>query len=218
MIQADYYIRSGDVKRVLIIGAETLSRIYDPYDRDSMIYSDGAGAAILEARESETPVGILSHKTRSDTLDQAYLLRMGASFRSNGESDQDLYMKMDGHKLYQYALRNVPGVVKESLDKAECSLDDIQKVFIHQANAKMDQAILKRIFKLYERNNVPDNIMPMTISWLGNSSVATIPTLLDLVLKGKMENHTVNDGDHAVLASVGAGMNINSMVYRFPGD
>ncbi|GET27814.1 hypothetical protein [Prolixibacter sp. SD074] len=68
MIQADYFLRSGDAKRALIIGAETLSRISDPYDRDSMIYSDGAGATILEAIESDEPVGILSHASRSDML------------------------------------------------------------------------------------------------------------------------------------------------------
>ncbi len=72
IIQADYYIRSGDCQRVLVIGAETLSRIYDPHDRDSMIYADGAGAAIIEARRSDEAVGILAHASRSDTIDHAY--------------------------------------------------------------------------------------------------------------------------------------------------
>ena len=58
--------------------------------------------------------------------------------------------------------------------------------------------------------------MPMTISWLGNSSVATIPTLLDMVLKGKMNGHKISSGDNLVFASVGAGMNINSVIYRMP--
>ncbi|MBW2285725.1 MAG: ketoacyl-ACP synthase III, partial [Deltaproteobacteria bacterium] len=90
------------------------------------------------------------------------------------------------------------------------------KVLIHQANEKMDNAILKRLFKLYNVEDIPENIMPMTISWLGNSSVATLPTLLDLLQRGKLENHKLDSGDLTVFASVGAGMNINAMVYRVP--
>ncbi len=92
---------------------------------------------------------------------------------------------MFGRKLYNYALTNVPGVVKKSLDKAGLDLADVKKVFLHQANAKMDEAILKRLFKLYKVAEIPDGIMPMSISWLGNSSVATVPTLLDLVVRGR---------------------------------
>ncbi|MCK5823627.1 MAG: ketoacyl-ACP synthase III, partial [Bacteroidales bacterium] len=68
IIQADYYIKSGDAKKILVIGADTLSRISDPHDRDSMLYADGAGATVIEAKESDTPIGILAHKSRSDTL------------------------------------------------------------------------------------------------------------------------------------------------------
>jgi len=214
VIQADYYLRSGDATRALVIGAETLSRISDPHDRDSMIYSDGAGATVLEARETDEEIGVLGHAARSDTIDHARLLWMGESYdRSNG--DQTLYLKMYGRKLYNYALTNVPGVVKKSLDRAGLDLTDVRKLFLHQANAKMDDAILKRLFKLYQVSEIPDGIMPMTISWLGNSSVATVPTLIDLVTRGEMDGQKVNPGDTVILASVGAGMNINSVVYRW---
>ncbi len=109
----------------------------------------------------------------------------------------------------------MPGVVKKSLDRAGLDLSDVKKVFLHQANAKMDDAILKRIFKLYKVNDIPEGIMPMTISWLGNSSVATVPTLIDLVARGEMDGHHLVQGDTVILASVGAGMNINSVVYRW---
>jgi len=217
MIQADYYIKSGDAKRALVIGAETLSRISDPHDRDSMIYADGAGATIVEAIISPDNIGmgVLSHAARSDTFKHAYMLRMGKSYNSNCEGDE-LFLKMDGHKLYEYALRTVPEVVKESLVKAGLSLSDIEKVLLHQANEKMDEGILKRLYKLYGEKEIPPYVMPMIISWLGNSSVATLPTLFDLLLKGKLENYEVKKGDIIVFASVGAGMNINSMVYRMP--
>jgi len=211
MILADYYIKSGDSKKVLVIGAETLSRVTDPHDVDSMIYGDGAGATLLEATDQDA--GILSHVTRSDTLENAYLLWIGKSYNPD-HNGNELFVKMHGHEIYKYAARTVPEVVKKSLDEAEVTLTDVKKVLIHQANQKMDEAILERLFKLYNIKNIPDNIMPMTINWLGNSSVATLPTMLDLLQRGKLDNHKLHSGDIVVFASVGAGMNINSMVYR----
>ena len=213
MILADYYIKSGDAQKVLVIGAEALSRVSDPHDIDSMIYADGAGAALVEATDRD--VGILSHVTRSDTLDHAYLLRLGKSYNPAHHGDE-LYIKMDGHDIYKYAVRTVPEVVKICLEKAGFSLTDVKKVLIHQANEKMDEAILARLFRLYKIKNVPDGIMPMTISWLGNSSVATLPTLLDLLRRGALDRHKLESGDIVVFASVGAGMNINAVVYKMP--
>ena len=123
---------------------------------------------------------------------------------------------MQGHEIYKYAVKTVPEVVMRSLEKAGLSLSDVNKVLIHQANQKMDEAILKRLFKLSNVKKVPEHIMPMTISWLGNSSVATLPTLFDLLQRGEIDNHVLHSGDIAVFASVGAGMNVNSMVYRMP--
>jgi 3-oxoacyl-[acyl-carrier-protein] synthase-3 len=216
VIQADYYLRSGDARRALVIGTETLSRVSDPHDRDSLIYSDGAGAAVLEARPGGGDrMGILAHAARSDTLDHARLMWMGRSHNPELE-DNGLFLKMHGRELYEYALTTVPGVVRQSLEKAGLGLGDVHKVLIHQANAKMDEAILKRLFKLYGVREIPEGIMPMTIARLGNSSVATLPTLLDLIRRGKLEGQRLSSGDLVVFASVGAGMNVNSLVYRYP--
>lgn len=214
MIQADYYIKSGDAKKIMVIGAETLSRIYDPHDRDGMLYADGAGATILEAVESDTPVGMLAHKTRSDTFLYSKMLYMDRSFNKNFENPDDIFIKMNGRRLYQYALENVPQAMKECIEKSGLSVHDIKKVMIHQANGKMDDAILERFYKLYDIDEIPEGIMPMTISYLGNTSVATLPTLYDLIVKGKMNNHSINKGDIVVFASVGAGMHINAFVYK----
>lgn len=214
MIIADAYIKSGFMKRGVVVGADVLSRISDPHDRDSMIYADGAGATVVEAVESSEPTGILSHASRSDSVRYASLLTLGKSSNPDYKGDE-LFIKMAGHKLYVYAINNVPGVVKESIDKAGLDLSDIKKVFIHQANEKMDEAILSGIFKLYRNKHIPEGIMPMSIRKLGNSSTGTVPTLLDLVLKGKMEEQEVNEGDYVIFCSVGAGMNINSIVYKW---
>ncbi len=215
LIQADQLVRVGDARRALVVGTETLSRVSDPADRDSMLYADGAGAAVVEAVESGEPVGVLSHLTRSDTLEHARLLRMGPSYDPD-EDPERLFLKMNGRRLYQYALQTVPGVVEESLKRAGLTLGDVSKVLIHQANEKMDEAILRRLFERCGIDEIPDDIMPMTISWLGNSSVATLPTMLDLVRRGELDGHRLGAGDLVVFASVGAGMNVNAVVYRNP--
>jgi 3-oxoacyl-[acyl-carrier-protein] synthase III len=214
VIQGDYFIKSGDARKVLVVGAETLSRVSDPHDRDSMLYADGAGAVVLEARESDRPIGILAHKTRSDTFLHSKMLHMDKSFNAENGHKDDLFLKMNGRKLYQYALETVPQAIKECLEKSNTHLRDIKSVLIHQANGKMDDAILKRLFCLYDITEMPENIMPMTVAWLGNSSVATIPTLLDLILKNRMKEYQIKEGDTIVFASVGAGMNINAMIYK----
>ncbi|MGE5458231.1 MAG: 3-oxoacyl-ACP synthase III family protein [Methanococcaceae archaeon] len=214
VIQADYLIKSGDARKIMVIGADTLSRVSDPHDRDSMLYADGAGATILEAQQSEYPIGILAHKTRSDTLLDSGMLFMDKSYKPDNENKDDIFLKMYGRKLYQYAIEKVPPTIKECLEKCNIQLSEIKKALIHQANGKMDAAILKRLFNLYDIFDVPEDIMPMTISWLGNSSVATIPTLLDLLLKNQLSPHEIHKGDNLVFASVGAGMNINVLIYR----
>jgi len=212
VIWADSMIRAGDIKRAMVIGADTLSRISDPHDRDSLIYADGAGATILEARETKD--GILAHKVRSDTLEHAMMLRMGYSYKDEAFLEA-LFLKMEGRKLYKYALQTVAGSIKECLECAGIDIKQVKKVLLHQANGKMDEAILEALYDLYDAEP-PCGVMPMTISTLGNSSVATIPTMLDLICKGKMREHALAAGDIIVFASVGAGMHINAAVYRVP--
>ena len=210
VIQATAFIKAGMAKKCLVIGAETLSRVVDPHDRDSMIYSDGAGVTILEA--SEEKGGILAHESASFTYDEANYLFFGNSF--NKANDPNVrYIKMHGRKIYEFALSNVPKAMAECLDASGIKIDQIKKILIHQANEKMDEAIIQRFYKLYNKT-APEGIMPMTIHRLGNSSVATVPTLYDALLKGKIENQKIHKGDIILFASVGAGMNVNAIVYQ----
>ena len=214
-IQADYILKSGDAHKILVIGAETLSRVSDPHDRDSLLYSDGAGGILLESRNSGAKQGVLGHKSRSDTSQYSHMLYMGNSNNPCYKKSDRLFLKMNGRKLYQYALEHVPLAIQGCLEKTGLSLDDIDKVLLHQANGKMDEAILERLFSLNGIEQVPEHIMPMTIEALGNSSVATLPTLLDLIQKNELKDQQIEAGDNVVLASVGAGMNINALVYQF---
>jgi 3-oxoacyl-[acyl-carrier-protein] synthase-3 len=216
VIQINAFFKSGLAKKALVIGAETLSRVVDKYDRDSMIFSDGAGATVLECIEttdSNAP-GILSFSAQSHSTEEANYLNLGKS-NFPGSDPRIRFIKMKGRKIYEYSMIHVPAAMKDCLDKSGVDISEVKKVFIHQANEKMDEAIIKRFYQLYNQP-VPHNIMPMNIHLLGNSSVATVPTLFDMVRKGMRQGHELNSGDVLLFASVGAGMNINALCYRMP--
>jgi 3-oxoacyl-[acyl-carrier-protein] synthase III len=212
VMQADAFFKAGMAQKALIIGAETLSRVIDPFDRDSMIFSDGAGAVVMEYKEGKSG-GILASSALSHSTDELEYLHMGPSYRRDYKPEVS-FMKMKGRKVYEYALKHVPEAMKACLDKSGEPISALKKIFIHQANEKMDDAIVQAFYRLYDLE-APKDVMPMCIHYLGNSSVATIPTLFDLVRKGCDSKHHLDAGDLVLFASVGAGMNINAVCYRY---
>ncbi len=210
VIQAYAYMSLGIAKNCLVIGAETLSRVIDLHDRDSMIYADGAGATIFSVTDEAG--GIIATKSCSFTYDEAYYINYGESYKKDEPRDTR-YIKMLGRKIYEFALINVPQAMKSCLDESGISIHQIKKIIIHQANEKMDEAIVKRFYELYD-TKMPNGVMPMNIQKLGNSSVATLPTLYDMICNNKLEDHSFTKGDYLLFASVGAGMNINAFVYQ----
>ena len=169
---------------------------------------------MLEAKDAaKTRSGILGYCVQSHSQDEVGYLNMGKSYYP--DSDPRIrYIKMKGRKVYEYAMKHVPEAMKLCLEKSGIAINELKKIFIHQANEKMDEGIIKELYKLYGIETVPENIMPMSIHNLGNSSVATIPTLFDMVQKGLMPQHQLQAGDVILFASVGAGMNINAVSYR----
>lgn len=215
LIQADAFFKAGIAKKALVIGTETLSRVIDMYDRDSMIFSDGAGAAVVEYKETGVNgAGILGAAAKSHSLNELDYISLGTSYYPDSDS-RIRYIKMKGRKVYEYAMKYVPDAMKDCLNKCGVPIHELKKVFIHQANEKMDDGIIKRLYQLYGIDELPNDIMPMSIHWLGNSSVATVPTLFDLVRKDEMDSHRLASGDIILFASVGAGMNINAVCYRY---
>jgi 3-oxoacyl-[acyl-carrier-protein] synthase-3 len=215
LIQVNAFFQAGMGTRALVIGTETLSRVLDPYDRDSMIFSDGAGACVVEYKSSDRGAGLQSFAHLSFCDEEVDYLNLGKS--NFPDSDPRVrYIKMQGRKVYEFAMKHVPLAMKDCLDKSGADVSELKKVFIHQANEKMDFGIINRFYRLYGQRAVPEEeIMPMSIHKLGNSSVATVPTLLDMVLKRQLEGHEIHKGDLVLMASVGAGMHINALVYRF---
>ena len=212
IIQADCFIRSGMASTCLIIGTETLSRVIDKSDRDSMIFSDGAGAVILQRSDSDEE-GVLGSVSHSYCVQESNFIHMDKANLPDADT-RVRYMKMAGRKVYEFALSKVPAAMKQCLDECNVPVQSLKKIFIHQANEKMDFAIVKAFYDLYNIHEVPEAILPMNIRELGNSSVATVPTLLDMVRNNKIAGHSLHPGDIILLASVGAGMNINAVCYR----
>ncbi|NGZ89930.1 3-oxoacyl-ACP synthase III family protein [Psychroflexus maritimus] len=210
-IHAKAFIEAGMAKNCLVIGAETLSRVVDPHDRDSMIYADGAGATVLSS--TDEPGGIMAHATQSHTYQESNYIYFERSFNPSIEENTK-YIKMHGRKIYNFALTHVPQAMKKCLDESGFEISQLKKIFIHQANEKMDEAIVSRFYQLYNFEK-PDGVMPMSIKNLGNSSVATIPTLYDLYLRGEFGGNDFEAGDVIMFASVGAGMNINAIIYQY---
>ena len=212
LAEADRAIRAGDQETILVIGAEVLSTYLDRRDRDSMLFGDGAAAVAVQRFESPHKVGILSYVPNSDGNKGLFFWERSydPTFKSGRK-----YLHMDGRGVYKYAIRNVPEVMKESIQKAGLKIGDIKMILMHQANGKMNREILGRLGKLYGVE-LSSDVMPMTIPWLGNTSTASIPTMLDLICRRDkmLERHTLNEGDNIMLVGIGAGTNIRSMVYR----
>jgi 3-oxoacyl-[acyl-carrier-protein] synthase-3 len=211
IIQAKAFIKSGMAKNCLVIGAEALSRVVDINDRDSMIFADGAGATIVSATNDGG--NILANVTTTLANDEAYYLYFGKGNKAS-DKDQTRYIKMLGRKVYELAVVHVPSAMAEAIEEAGVSIAEVKKVFLHQANEKMDEAMVKRLYRKFKAN-APDGVMPMNIKEVGNNSVATVPVLFDMVRRNQMPDHELNKGDVILFASVGAGMNLNCIVYRY---
>jgi 3-oxoacyl-[acyl-carrier-protein] synthase III len=212
VIQADYFIRSGDAKRILVVGADVMSRVLDPHDLDSMLFGDGAGAVILEAVESDSPVGIICHKTVSDSVEKADYLKMGHSH--NEEDNERIYVKMQGRSVFKYAMEKVPTAMDACLKKSGIPLTEVHKILMHQANEKMIRQLIKKLYELNGLDNMPEEVFPLTVQHWGNSSAATLPMLLDWIMKGRLEGHDIKKGDNIILSSVGGGMHANCVIYK----
>lgn len=213
MIIAHQYLLNGRAKNILVVGVEVISRILDPHDMDSMLFGDGAGAAVLSAKEDSEQGGVLSYLTFSHCNEELDFLRMGPSNKPGAEPM--LSPKMQGQKVFRYGIRHMPTLITECLAQAQVSVHEISKFLFHQANEKMILRIAENLLAKQEVDRDASELVPINMHYTGNSSVATIPTMIDLIKRGMMENHSIKNGDITVLASVGAGMHCNCMVYQF---
>lgn len=210
---ADAYLRTGLAKNALIIGSEVLSKLVDWTDRGSCIlFGDGAGAVVVERCEASP--GILGRALHSDgtgggvlqcgarELTTPYVRTSAAKTDQNQPTDdREHYIQMDGQEVYRFATRRVPQCIEEALSDAGLAVPDIDLFVLHQANARIIDAVAKRLHA--DRDKFPTNL-----ERVGNMSSASIPVLLDeLNRQGKLHR-----GDRIVLAGFGAGLTIGACV------
>jgi 3-oxoacyl-[acyl-carrier-protein] synthase III len=214
VIQAKQHLADNDeAQNILVVGLEVASRMLDPHDLDSMIFADGCGACVV-SRSTDENIGILSYATFSHAQADVTCIYQGESYSADLVGSG--FVKMNGRDVYKYATTWVPKVIQKSLDKIGKSLDDVDMFLFHQANGKMLSAIAQNIAILYGNKTYKfDGKVPTTIEFLGNTSVATIPTMLDLIRHGELGDYQIKKGQLVVMASVGAGMHCNSIVYQF---
>ncbi len=209
---ADQFVRSGQMRHVLVIGVELLSRVLDWSDRTTcVLFGDGAGAAVVgpadDAGAGERPRGILSTSIMTDgSLAQALWIPGGGSVSptSHATVDDKLhYVHMKGQDVFKVAVKNLYSASKSALERAGMTEADVDWVCAHQANKRIVDQVVSRL-------EVPQEKVLMNIDRVGNTSSASIPILLDESIRaGK-----VRPGDTVLMCALGAGISWGSALVR----
>lgn len=197
---ADLYIRGGQAKTALVVGAEVLSRILDWNDRTTcVLFGDGAGAVILQA--SETP-GILAGKLHADGRHRD-MLKADGNVRS-GAIQGDPFIKMDGQGVFKFAVKVLSEVVEEVLDENNLTGTDISWLVPHQANIRIMEATAKKL------GLSMDNVI-VTVATHGNTSAASIPLALDVAVR----DGRIQAGQNILLEAVGGGFTWGAILIKW---
>ena len=188
------FFKSGIYQTALIIGAETLSKVVDWDDRSTcVLFGDGAGAAVLKNEES----GIIDMLMGSDGTKGEALKCTSRSLGNflTGERPELGFMTMDGQEVFRFAVKRVPESIESLMKRNKTAKEDIRYYILHQANERIVEAVAKRLKE-------PMDKFPMIIEKYGNTSTASIPLLLDDMVKKGM----LKAGDKIILSGFGAGM------------
>ena len=197
---ADNFIKTGQAKNIVVIGAETLSRIVDWQDRNTcVLFGDGAGAVVLSRSEDESS-GILATKISSDgTLNDILKTSGGTSFSQNAG-----LIEMQGKEVFKHAVEKMSGSVIATLEKAGLTIADIDLLVPHQANLRILAGVAKKL-------NLSDDKVVVTVPDHANTSAASIPLALDIAL----QENKIKKGDIVVFEALGGGLTWGSVVVRW---
>ncbi|PPD44600.1 MAG: 3-oxoacyl-ACP synthase [Methylocystis sp.] len=208
LVMADQFIRSGMVKKALVIGAETLSRVVDWTNRETcVLFGDAAGAILLGASEEEGH-GLLAATLRTDGTMTGILGIYGGGSRmpitAELAAGKDAKIKMRGREVYKVATRLLPEVVADTLAKAGLSADDVDHVICHQANQRIIESALDNLGVAREKCWI-------NIDRYGNTSSASMPITLDEANRAG----ALKKGDVIAMMAIGAGMTWGGAVLRW---
>ena len=201
---ADNFLKTGQFKRALVVGAETFSRILDWQDRGTcVLFGDGAGAVVLEAepqRGERSDRGILATRIRSDGRFEDLLYVDGGP----GSTKTVGHLRMNGRVVFRHAVQKISGVIEETLVEAGYGAHEIDLFVPHQANKRILDGIAKKL------GVAPEKIM-MTLERHGNTSAASIP----LALNAAFEAHRVKDGSLVLMEAMGGGLTWGAVLARW---
>jgi 3-oxoacyl-[acyl-carrier-protein] synthase-3 len=200
-------IRTEQIKHALVIGAEVLTKYVDYTDRSTcVIFGDGAGAAVVGPVHSGK--GILATKIRSDGRyeEQLYCPGGGTKLGTTHETIDNRmhFFKMKGNELFKVAVRSMADISAEMIEKAGCTVDDIDLVIPHQANQRITDAVAQRL-------GVPEEKVYSNIAQHGNTSSASIPIAIDECI----ESGKIKEGSLVLLTAFGGGVTWGGTVIRF---
>ena len=212
---ADSYIKTGLAKKVLLVGSEVHSTGLDKSTRGrdvSVIFGDGAAALCIEGHNTDKKAGVLASALHADgNYAEALMVELPASRLPvrlpEGVSTDDprYYPVMDGKLIFKKAVKMMPQVINEALEKAELSIEDVDLIIPHQANFRINQA-LGQTLKLDE-NKIFHNIQKY-----GNTTAASIPLAFhEAIVQGRIGK----SGDVALFVGLGAGLTWGCVIYRF---
>jgi 3-oxoacyl-[acyl-carrier-protein] synthase-3 len=197
---ADAFIRSGSYKKVLVIGAETFSRILNFQDRGTcVLFGDGAGAVVLEASKE---AGILSTALHADGSQRDILCVPGRA--GNGEVHGSPFMTMDGQAVFKLAVKVLEQVAHEALDKANLKPEQIDWLVPHQANIRIMEGTAKKMGMSMDK-------VIVTVHEHGNTSAASIPLALD----SGVRSGQIKRGQHLLLEGVGGGFAWGAVAIKY---
>ncbi len=197
------FVNSGIYKKVLVLGAEALSKITDYEDRTSCIlFGDGVGAAIIEPSEEECFLAFNSG-TNGEYGHDLYLSYKKNSINGVGINPNGKIIQ-NGKSVFKWAVGNIPNKIKELVEKAGLELDDIDYLIPHSANLRIIEAIAKNL-------NYPLARMPESVTEFGNTSSASIP----LALEKSIRNDGVKKGDTILLIGFGGGLTFAGAIMKW---
>jgi 3-oxoacyl-[acyl-carrier-protein] synthase-3 len=204
MATADLYIRGGMAKRVLVIGAETFSRILDWTDRTTcVLFGDGAGALVLEAAEGEGTVadrGVLTSNLRSDGAHREKLYVDGGPSTTGTVG----HLRMEGREVFKHAVGMITDVIEAAFTATGTTADDIDWLVPHQANKRIIDGSAKKL-------GIPDEKVVITVDKHGNTSAASIP----LALATAASDGRIKQGDLVMLEAMGGGFTWGAVLVRW---
>lgn len=202
---ADKFIKSGQYKNIMVIGAENLSKIVDWTDRATcVLFGDGAGGAIISSNGTGGIISEDLHAKGEDGLKLTGGERLVRNFVAKQQNEDRVFLQMDGRAIFNFATRNVPKSINAVMEKSGLTFDDIKYIVPHQANSRIIDVVAKKL-------GLPLDKFYINLDEFGNTSAASIP----MALAQMKEKGLIEKGDKIIISGFGGGLTWGSILFEY---